>query len=224
MRGYAKVEISKAEQAVSVIQNLIEEGQLKPGSMVSERGLMEATGFGRTPVREAIQRLALHRMLRIHASKGIEIPAISIEDQLSGLEVRRAMEVLVVSLACERATSLEIDAITALSGTLNDNSTLRAYAGTVRQTHALIIEAAHNPYLEAFMTPLQALSRRFWIMHVSDEKREIARVGQLHRNMLSAISERKVAQASEASLALNDYLLQFTLAVVEKRVGKSRKQ
>ena len=86
---------NQSDQAVEQLQRMIEHGELRPGSMVSERGLMELTGLGRTPVREAIQRLAMTRMLHVHPSKGIEVPAVSVEDQLNGLEVRRTLESLV---------------------------------------------------------------------------------------------------------------------------------
>ncbi|MBR1220585.1 GntR family transcriptional regulator [Bradyrhizobium sp. U87765 SZCCT0131] len=212
--------MNKSEQALSVLQGVIERGELTPGAMVSESQLMEMTGLGRTPVREAIQRLALSYMVRIHPNKGIEIPAISVEDQLSGLEVRRAVEVLAVGLACERGAAAELDAMRKLAGQLTGDFTLRRYTETVRETHRLIIEAAHNPYLGVLMTPLQALSRRFWIMHVRDEQREIRHGGRLHADMLNAIADRKVERASAASLALNDYLVQFTLAVVAKMASR----
>jgi len=211
--------MNKSEEAVILLQEMIERGQLRPGTMVSERSLMEITNLGRTPVREAIQRLALNRMVRIHPNKGIEIPGISVEAQLSALEVRRAVEVLAVTLACERATVAEISAILRLAETLQGGFDLPRYVETVRQTHNLIIEASHNPYLEALMTPLQALSRRFWIMHVQDETREIDIGRALHRDMLLSIASKDVKRASAASLALNDYLVQFSLSVVTRRAA-----
>jgi DNA-binding GntR family transcriptional regulator len=211
----------KTEQALDLLQQMIERGELTPGSMVSESHLMELIGFGRTPVREAIQRLALSHMLRIHPNKGIEIPAISVEDQLSRLEVRRAVEVLAVRLACERATTAETEAMRKLAAALNGAFTLAGYTETVRQTHSLIIEAAHNPYLGALMTPLQTLSRRFWIIHVRDEQREIRLGGHIHHDMLTAIAAGNAEKAAKASLALNDYLVEFTLAIVAKKSGRS---
>lgn len=209
--------VTQSDQTVVLLEGMIERGELEPGSMISERGLMELTGFGRTPVREAIQRLALSHMLRIHPNRGIEIPAASVEDQLSRLEVRRATEVLTVTLACERATPEGLrdmrDMITVLKGEFS----LQSYSDTVRQTHALVTRAAHNPYLEALMPPLQALSRRFWIMHVKNEAKEIGHGKVLHQLLLAAITERDVERARQASLALNDYLVQFALDVVSQR-------
>ena len=209
---------SQSDQAVALLQDMIERGELKPGSMVSERGLVEVTGLGRTPVREALQRLALTHMLRIHPSKGIEIPDVSVENQLGGLEVRRAMEGLAVMLACQRATSKDFSDIAHMKAELTGDFGLSAYIETVRQTHSLIIRAARNPYLEAALVPLQSLSRRFWIMHVRDEKQEIAAGKALHEAILSAIVRRDTEAAHAASLALNDYLVHFALATLPERV------
>ncbi len=193
----------QSEVALSTLQRLIEEGQIKPGSMISERGLMEITGLGRTPVREAVQRLERNYMVRVHPSKGIEIPANSVEDQLSRLEVRRA-------------TAKDLDLIRAMRTALTGEFSFSDYAETVRQTHKLIIDSAHNPYLEALMTPLQALSRRFWLTHVCNEDVEIPRGKALHSEILAGISERNIARAEAASLALNDYLVNFALSTIDQ--------
>lgn len=209
--------ISQSDRAVMLLQNMIEHGALRPGSMVSERGLMELTGLGRTPVREAIQRLAMTRMLHVHPSKGIEVPAVSVEDQLNGLEVRRTLERLAVTLACQRATPQDMADMAALAAALSEDFDLAAYSDTIRQTHALIIRAAANPYLDAMMAPLQALSRRFWFIHVTDAAREIAEGRALHAEILTRILDRDAESAAAASLALNDYLVRFAVATVTQR-------
>ncbi|MBS7541157.1 GntR family transcriptional regulator [Ancylobacter lacus] len=218
--------ISQAEQAVAALQALIETGELKPGTLVSERTLMELSGLGRTPVREAIQRLALGHMLRIHPSRGIEVAPMSVEDQLGALEVRRATEALAVTLACERASPADLADIAALAAALEGEFALPAYVETVRQTHRLIIRAARNPYLEALMTPLQALSRRFWVMHLREAAeggaREIAAGKALHRRILAAIAARDAAAATAASFELNDYLVAFAVEVVAGRARRGR--
>ena len=66
------------------------------------------------------------------------------------------------------------------------------------------------------MRPLQALSRRFWLLHVRDEKREIEAGSALHRRILEAIAERDVENAA-ASQGLNDYLIEFATDIVTRR-------
>ncbi|MDZ4393040.1 GntR family transcriptional regulator [Cypionkella sp.] len=211
--------MSKTDQAIDQLQRMIEHGDLKPGSMVSESQLVEITGLGRTPIREAIQRLATSRMIRVHPSKGLEIPAISVEDQLSALEVRRPMEVLAVELACARADAAQRASMKNLAGLLDGPFPLRDYTETVRKTHAMIIDASQNPYLSAAMLPLQALSRRFWITYIRDEVGEIRRGGALHRQMLLAVAEGDAHGARSASFALNDYLVAYAVAVIARRTA-----
>lgn len=208
---------SQSDQTVAILQDLIERGELLPGAMLSERRLMDLTGFGRTPVREAVQRLALSHMLRIHPGRGVEIPPVSVEDQLSRLEVRRSLEVLAVTLACERASARDIAEMRGLVAQPEPAPSLLSYSDEVRLTHGIIIRAAHNPYLEALMKPLQTLSRRFWIMNVRDEAQEIATGRALHRQVLTTIAARDFKQARDASLALNDYLVRFALNVLAQR-------
>lgn len=215
--------MNKTEQAVDQLQRMIEQGDLAPGTMVSERALVDLTGLGRTPVREAVQRLAPSYMIRVYASKGIEIPSITVEDQLSGLEVRRSLEVLAVELACERADEHQRAAMRELATKLEGEFALRDYTDTIRETHGLIIQAAKNKYIGTLMLPLQGLSRRFWIVHVRDEKHEINRGSELHRRILTAISEGNVATATSSSLALNDYLVEFALKVISRHTHRAER-
>lgn len=215
--GNMDAAMSKTDQATQQLQRMIEHGDLQPGSMVSESKLAELTGLGRTPIREAIQRLAASRMIRVHPSKGLEIPAISIEDQLSALELRRAVELLAVELACARADAKQRGMMRDLAASLDAPFTLREYSETVRQTHTMIIEAARNDYLNAAILPLQSMSRRFWIMHVSNAAEEIQRGGALHQGILLAVADGNIETARAAALALNDYLVDFALAVIARR-------
>lgn len=212
--------MNKTEQAVAVLQGMIERGELAPGAMVSERTIVELIGLGRTPIREAIQRLAPSYMIRVHASRGIEIPAITVEDQFSRLEVRRAVEVLAVDLASKRASKTQREAMQSLASRLEGQFTLQEYTDTIRETHALILDAAGNRYLGSLMLPLQGLSRRFWIVHAREENNDILRGRDLHRAILTAISERDAEAATAASRALNDYLVEFALAVVARQAAR----
>ena len=212
--------MNKTEQAVAMLQGMIERGELAPGAMLSERTIVELIGLGRTPIREAIQRLAPSYMIRVHASRGIEIPAITVEDQLSRLEVRRAVEVLAVDLASKRASKTQREAMQSLASRLEGQFTLQEYTDTIRETHALILDAAGNRYLGSLMLPLQGLSRRFWIVHAREENNDILRGRDLHRAILTAISERDAEAGTAASRALNDYLVEFALAVVARQAAR----
>ncbi len=207
----------KAAQAYDELERMIVLQEIEPGSLVSEAMLMSRTGLGRTPVREALQQLARNQMVEIHPNRGALVPPTSIETQLRMLEVRRELEALAVRLACRRATRDEKHAMNDMVDRLtNGGSTLREYSETIKGTHTLIADSAHNPYLANALAPLQGLSRRFWLAHVPDDDPhdEIATGSLMHITILDAILAEDAGRAEKASLELNDYLLKFSQAAV----------
>lgn len=208
-------EMGKAVQAYQDIERMVVFGEIDPGSLVSESFLMEKTGLGRTPVREALQRLSRNRMVEIHPNKGVLIPSTSVEAQLRMLELRRVLEALAVRLACERSSQVDRDGMEAMVGRLEQGGfDLKGYAETVRGTHDLIVVSAHNEYLADAMAPLQGLSRRFWFTHVTDVDTEIKAGANLHVAILKAILGRDADAAEIAALELNDYLVEFSYATL----------
>lgn len=205
-----------AAQAYDEIERLIVLQEIEPGSLVSESMLMAQTGLGRTPVREAVQQLARNQMLEIHPNKGALVPPLSVETQLRMLEVRRELEALAVRLACHRASQPERAEMTAMADTLAAGGFERLdYSETIKVTHTLIAQGAHNPYLANALAPLQGLSRRFWIGHVRDEDvDEIAAGATRHTTLLRAIVAGDEDAAEAASRELNDYLVAFSRAAV----------
>lgn len=211
----------KAGQAYRSIEHMIVFQELTPGELVSESFLMERTGLGRTPVREALQQLSRNRMVEIHPNKGVLIPPTSVEAELRMLELRRALEVLAVELACRNAQRPDrVEMTVMLDRLVEGGFTLRTYADTVKGTHDLIVASAHNEYLADAMAPLQGLSRRFWLNHVVDEETEIKAGSSLHTAILRAILDRDEEAATAASYELNDYLVEFSYATLGRRTGR----
>src|SRR5687767_7049582 len=90
------------DRAYTEIEELIVTLQLEPGSAVSEQMLSERLGIGRTPIREALQRLARERLVTILPRRGVVVSAIDVAAQLRLLEVRRELERLVARGAARR--------------------------------------------------------------------------------------------------------------------------
>jgi len=205
----------KAGQAYQEIERLIVSEQLPPGTLVSEAMLMERTGLGRTPVREALQQLARNRMVEVYPNRGVLIPPASVESQLRMLEVRRALETLAVRLACHNAKPDQREQMKALKKRLTGEALAKPdYAETLKEFHELIAHAAGNEYLADAMAPLQGLSRRFWLAHLREESNEIQRGAAYCHAILRAILARDVTGAERSSLALNDYLVEFAYSVL----------
>lgn len=207
----------KAGQAYQHIEQLIVSEELRPGTLVSEALLMEKTGLGRTPIREALQQLARNRMVEIHPNRGVLIPPASVEAQLRMLEVRRVLEALAVRLACTNASSVELERMNATVDVLSaDSMSLDQYSQVLKETHQMIALAAHNEYLADAMAPLQGLSRRFWLAHVRDEPNEVGRGSILNIAILRAILRRDPDAAEQASITLNDYLVDFAYRTIRR--------
>src|SRR5215813_356325 len=92
-----------ADQAYAEIQRLIVTGALKAGTLISESGLSEQLDCGRTPIREALQRLQLEGFVEIHPRRGALVTTFDINKQLELIEIRRPLELLMVQLAARRA-------------------------------------------------------------------------------------------------------------------------
>ncbi len=92
------------DRAYRELEEMIVTLRLSPGTVLSEQALALRLKIGRTPIREALQRLARDGLVVIMPRRGIMVSEINLRLQLRLLEVRRELERLMASLAAERAT------------------------------------------------------------------------------------------------------------------------
>lgn len=204
------------EQAYRLIEERIVTLRLKPGDVLSEQMLSAAFKIGRTPVREALQRLAGEGLIVILPRKGILVSEINPRRQLLVLEVRREIERLLSRSGAERATSeqrrqlLEIARGMDRAAKTNDDM---AFMRLDREFNGLMVEAAHNDYAARSMKLLQGLSRRFWYMHYRNAA-DLPLCARLHANQARAIAQGDREAAARASDKLMDYVENFTRGTV----------
>src|SRR5690606_31041001 len=98
----AASEDSLAEIAYRQIEDLIVTMQLKPGAWISEAEIAAQINLGRTPVREALQRLAADQLLHWRPRRGMVVPEVDVQTQLKLLEVRRPLEITLARSAARR--------------------------------------------------------------------------------------------------------------------------
>jgi len=214
-----KEQVGKAEQAYEVIESMITFLDLSPGRLVSEAMLMDLTGLGRTPVREALHRLASQGMVEINPKRGVLIADISVESQLQLLEVHRCLAELTVRLAARRADPTErddmlhqADAFEAFTG-----DDIRAFRTLLKQSQALMAAGAHNTYLAMGMGPLVVPSVRFWFANLRDAAAELRAAADLQIAMLKAIHRQDPDAAAKAVQGYYDYLLESALRILQDR-------
>src|SRR5712671_6756043 len=164
-RSKRKQPESLTEQAYEQLEELIVTLELKPGRTVSELALSEMTGIGRTPIREAIQRLAREHLIVILPQRGLLIPEIDVKKQLRLLRTRREVERLICRSAARSATPQERDVFAQLAAEFEEASKANddvTFMRLDREFNELCLLAARNEFAEASMRLMHGLARRFW--------------------------------------------------------------
>jgi DNA-binding GntR family transcriptional regulator len=204
------------EQAYGLIEEQIVTLQLKPGEILSEQMLSATCRIGRTPIREALQRLAREGLVVILPRKGILVSEINPRHQLLLLEVRRELERLLCRVGAERATDQQRDNLIEIADgmdTASKSGDELSFMRLDRELNQLMIEAGHNEFAARSMKLLQGISRRFWYMHYR-EAADLPLCARLHANQARAIAKGNSEAAARASDKLMDYVETFTRATV----------
>lgn len=204
--------LSLTDRAYRHLEEMIVTLQLPPGSAVSETALSQRLGIGRTPIREALQRLARERLVTILPRRGIIVSEINVKSQLRLLEVRREVERLVAKSAARRATPeererfLELARLFEKSAKTNDDV---AFMRVDREFNELSVTAARNEFAAGAMGLMHALSRRFWYIHYK-QAADMPLTAKLHADIARSIGAGNEAAAGKAMDKLLDTVAKFT--------------
>jgi DNA-binding GntR family transcriptional regulator len=207
------------EQAYNRLEEMIVTLALEPGAVLSEQALSADLGIGRTPIREALQRLAREGLVLVLPRKAIIVTDTDPRKQLLVLEVRRELERLLARASAERASEAErrsfqaiADGMVAAARTNDDISFMRLD----RELNSLLAEASHNEYAARAIRFLNGHSRRFWYLHYK-QAADLPKVARLHADEARAVAKGNAARAMAASDKLIDYVESFTRATVGGR-------
>jgi DNA-binding GntR family transcriptional regulator len=215
-KNSASATVSLTQQAYEQIEEKIVKLELRPGQALSEAGLSALLGIGRTPVREALQRLAREHLVLILPQRGILVSMIDIKLQLRLLETRREIERLIMVSAARRCTPTERDSFLMLAKEFikatksgDQNRFMRAD----KAFNDLSVSSARNEFAAAAMGLMHGLSRRFWYLH-HQQADDLSKMGRLHAEIAQAIGEGNEIQAGKALDALIDHNEAFTKLTV----------
>jgi DNA-binding GntR family transcriptional regulator len=210
---------SQADRAYFAIRDLIVSLELRPGSVISERELMERVGVGRTPTREALQRLAQERLVEVYPRRGMFVTTVEIRDLALLSEVRIVLESRAARMAAERATDRDREALEALIGELAETAPLdgRALIDLDRRIHERVYRCTHNRFVEATLEEYYTLALRIWFLAL-DRAVELRDAVLEHRALLEAIRDGDGQRAEEI---MRDHVHDFELAMRRVLVGGS---
>jgi DNA-binding GntR family transcriptional regulator len=209
---------SLTDRAYGEIEEMIVTLRLAPGSAISESELSAHLGIGRTPIREALQRLARERLVSIFPRRGILVTEINVASQLRLLETRRELERLIARSAARRATADERDRFRAIAAAFeaaakaNDDVT---FMRIDRDFNVLCSAASHNEFAAGAMSLMHSLSRRFWYLHYK-QAADMPLTAKLHADIARAIATGDEERAAKASDRLLNLIEKFTRSTVRR--------
>lgn len=200
---------SLAEEAYELLVRKITRLEAEPGSVLVEKDLMAEFGIGRTPIREALQRLAIERLVTHLPNRGMfasEITATSVQQIY---EFRAMLDGHAAWLAAVRATPAQIRALDALQRELvqaTEDHDIDAYVDTDRQFYRVLAQAAHNDWLADTIPRIFNLHLRLWFV-ISRRIGSWEGIAQAHeimtRDVVAAMSWR---DADKAKVAMENYV------------------
>ena len=208
-----------AELARARLEEMIVTLELAPGSVWSELQLSEMLGIGRTPVREALQRLQAEYLVKIMPRFGAQVSEINVTQQLLLLDVRRVLERLIAQDAARRATPEERERLLAMADGL-EALVEDGVLGFLRYYYDIkkfIAACARNPYAAKAIAPAQAMSRRFYFLHYR-VAHDLPVAARHHADVVRAIALGDEQRAGSAADRLMDYVVELTRATVTQKL------
>jgi DNA-binding GntR family transcriptional regulator len=154
-----------SERAYVQLRDRIVTLRLAPGTVLREDELMMELGIGRTPLREAIKRLALENLVAVQPRSGTYVTSVDASDIVHIAEVRAELEAQAAELAARRmdgAVRERAEALLAEVRVLEASADADALMRLDESIHRIAWEGSQNPYLAETLERYFALSLRVW--------------------------------------------------------------
>ncbi len=197
-----KNNVRHSDRAYEALKQKIIQLKLAPGSPIEENALMASLGIGRTPLREALQRLSQEDLIKSIPRRGYFVANINHGDALHVFEVRKQLEGFSARLAAERAKEADIAEMHIYMAELEqgaDNSDFDWNLEADLKFHQLVSHASGNPFLQQTLNRLFSLTIRLLYLNrlpVTIVKDEL----EIYREIFDAIQMRDPYKASEAMI------------------------
>ncbi|GAA3598373.1 GntR family transcriptional regulator [Gibbsiella quercinecans] len=175
----------------------------KPGEYLNTAQVMDDLEMGRTPVNQAVHRLATEGLLQIIPRKGVMVSPLSIDDALELIEVRLVNEALCLRLATQRVNSAQIELLRELNQRIATASETRDREQMLlldREFHQVLADIAGNSRLSDILSIIHAQAQRFWATTLSSAM-HMQEVIAEHEAIIQAMEQGNVDQVEAAAQA-----------------------
>ncbi|WP_029684696.1 GntR family transcriptional regulator [Tatumella saanichensis] len=196
-----KSKVSLNEQAYRMFRHRLITLQYKPGEYLNTAAVMEDLQLGRTPINQAIHRLATEGLLKILPRKGVMVSPLSMDDALELIEVRLVNEALCMQLAAGKVSDRsirqlrELNQQIAVAGNTADRETLMLLD---QRFHQQLADIAGNQRLAELLDVIHAQAQRFWAKTLSNAG-HIQEVVAEHNAIIDALAGRDQQQCVTAA-------------------------
>ena len=187
-----------AERAYAALRRRIVALEIAPGAPINEERLTAELGVGRTPIREAVKRLALQNLVTVFPGRGTFVAEINITDLRSIFDVREVLEAHAAHRAALHRREASLVALEGLRAQLGDGGAAgdpQAMMAVDGEVHRFIYACARNPYLESTLETYLNLALRLCHYVLEDLPALPAKIGEHHEAILLAVREREIRSA-----------------------------
>ncbi|MGA2925883.1 MAG: GntR family transcriptional regulator [Solirubrobacteraceae bacterium] len=197
-----------ADRAYVALRDRLVTLRIAPGAPIEEDLIGTELEMGRTPVREAIKRLALENLVTVFPRRGTFASEINITDLAHISDVRAQLEGHAAFRAAQRITPAQREELAELLEELADSEGSDDYETLIAldaRVHRFVFRCAANPYLEQTLTRYLNLSLRIWHLVLDRLPHLLARVHE-HEDVLTAIA---AGDAERARAVLAQHVTTF---------------
>lgn len=185
----------------NTLRQAILTGEMKPGERLMEIHLANKLGVSRTPIREAIRKLELEGLVTMIPRRGAEVAQITWKNLKDVLEVRRALDVLAVELACDRMTQGELQELYRACENFSEatkTQKVREIAEADVALHDIIVASTRNNRLIQLVNNLSEQMYRYRFEYIKDSSQH-PRLIEEHRMIYDSIVKKDKETASQVA-------------------------
>lgn len=199
------------DKAYALLEQKIISLELVPGRLYSEAELAQIIDLGRTPMREALLRLAKEKLVEMIPRRGVRISDIDLTNHIALLETRKALDVLIATRAAKRVNQqqrdlLKRDAERMLTAAAADD--IETYLDIDGKLDLLLAEACKNAFAVEAVAHLYAHCKRFWSYY--HEHADIVLFARQHADLMLAVAGANEQAAKDAVISIIDHQVDFT--------------
>lgn len=179
--------------------------ELPPGTVVREDDLQERLGIGRTPIREALQRLEREQLVSIIPRRGVMVTPIDVGDLALLFESRSILEPYVHRLAAKRGDARHWDVMEQALAATDGVEAWDELLLVDRTCHEQVWLASKNRFLVTTLEMLYTQSERLWHQYVRDVS-DLKTALDEHREILRAL---RSGDANGAAVIIEAHVRSF---------------